>query len=366
MNKDQIVVIGGANIEYIVKSKTDIVRGSKNFVDVEELYGGGGLNYALRLINAGYLVYPALYIGADSIGYNIQDYLLSHCKPDSLTYKYIDTESFFVDGLNTIRSIIIVEGSNRTILAQDQNEKNLFLSFLKSKISNLDDSFSSVVIGHIHNDNMQINSDINELSTTCVIDYFSNRNKFIYCNLGSTQLEYGFSFWREKLKLIDMLQLNIEEVRSFFAVDGKVPSLLEIIDSLVSLGISGIITLDKFGAIGFMANDHDRVFMARVVELGDEFVDSTGAGDAFCSGMISVLNGKKDFSSDDFKHAMEVARSWAVYACKSYGGANNCPSSGTIDAFHQKINLKNEVLEYSGERMVDIVSLIDTSFSVNL
>lgn len=365
MNKDQIVVIGGANIEYIVKSKTDIVQGSKNFVDIEELYGGSGLNYALRLIKAGYSIYPALYIGADSIGYNIQEYLLSYCDPNSSTYKYIDRDSFFVDGLNTIRSVIIVEGSHRTILAQDQNVQNLFLSFLKSQIANLDGGFSSVIIGHIHNDNMQINSDINELSTTYAIDHFSECKKFIYCNLGSTQLEYGFSFWKEKLKLIDMLQLNIDEVRSFFSVDGQTPPLLEIINSLVDLGLSGIITLDKFGAIGFMSNVKNTVFMARVVELGDEFVDSTGAGDAFCAGMISVLNGKKDFSSDDFKHAMEVARSWAVYACKSYGGANHCPSSGTIDAFHQKINFKNEVLEYSGDRMVDIISLIDTSFTVH-
>jgi sugar/nucleoside kinase (ribokinase family) len=364
MDKNQIIVIGGANIEYIVKSKTDIVQGSKNFVDIEELYGGSGLNYALRLINAGFTIYPLLYIGSDSIGYNIKEYLLTSCKQNSSTYRHITRDDFFVDGLNTIRSVIIVEGPHRTILAQDQNTKNLFLPFLRSQIDLLCDGFSSVIIGHIHNDNMQINSGIDDLTTAYAIDHFNAQNKFIYCNLGSTQLEYGFSFWKDKLKLIDMLQLNIDEVRSFFRVDDKAPSLLEIINSLRELGVSGIITLDKFGAIGFMSDIKNTIFMARVVELGDEFVDSTGAGDAFCAGMISILNGKKNFTVDEFKHAMEVARSWAVYACKSYGGANNCPTSGTIDAYHQKINFKNEVLEYSDDRMVDIISLIDTSFTV--
>lgn len=362
MNKPNIVVIGGANIEYIVKSKTDIVQGSKNFVDIEELFGGGGLNYALRLMGAGVAVCPLLYLGDDNIGHSIQKSLISHCEPNSSTYMHIIRDGFFIDGLNTIRSLIIVEGQHRTILAQDENNENLFLPYLKSQINSASD-ITSVVIGHIHNDRMDINENCLDLSTVFAIDYFSSFEKFIYCNLGSTQLEYGFDFWKEKLKLINVLQLNIDEVRLFFKKEDKTPPLLEIINSLSALGISAIITLDKFGAIGFMKNRADTIFLARSVELGDDFVDSTGAGDAFCAGMVSVLDGKCEFSSDEFKGAMEVARSWAVYACKSYGGANHCPSAGTLDAFHQKTNQGNEVIEYADDRMVDIISLIDSTFS---
>jgi len=362
MTKGNIAVIGGANIEYIVKSKTDIVQGSKNFVDIEELFGGGGLNYALRLMGTGISVCPLLYIGNDSLGENIQKSLLSRCAVDSATFKHISRESFFVEGLNTIRSIIMVEGQHRTILAQDQNSQNLFLPFLKNEIDSAKTA-SSVIIGHIHNDHKSINKNRSELSTLFAIDYFNDSKSFIYCNFGAAQIEYGFSFWKEKLKSIDVLQLNIDEVRDFFKEDTHVSSLSKIIENLCVLGISGIITLDKFGAIGFMKNCKDTIYMARPVELGDAFVDSTGAGDAFCAGMVSVLDGNSNFVSDDFKHAMEVARSWAVYACKSYGGANSCPTAGTIDAFHQKINQGNEVLEYTGDRMVDILSLIDSTFS---
>jgi sugar/nucleoside kinase (ribokinase family) len=366
MKKGTITVIGGANIEYIVKSKTNIVQGSKNFVDIEELYGGGGLNFALRLIGAGFSVYPLLYLGDDNIGYNIQEFIKSCCKVDSSTYNHVKNDDFFIKGLHTIRSMIIVEGIHRTILAQDGNSKNLFLPFLKNKVDKASDA-SSVIIGHIHNDHMDINQGKKDLSTSFVIDSFSGKGKFIYCNFGSTQLSYGFSFWKDSLKSIDILQLNIHEVRSFFTnKEDKTPTLLEIIEELSQLKISGIITLDKFGALGFMKNRAKTIFMARPVELGDEFVDSTGAGDAFCAGMVSVLDGKKEFKKSDFKEAMEVARSWAVYACKSYGGANNCPSHDTLDAYHQKINLSNEVIEYCDDRMVDILSLIDSTFKDEL
>jgi sugar/nucleoside kinase (ribokinase family) len=363
MKNKKIAVIGGANIEYIVKSKEDIIKGSKNYVDIEELYGGGGLNFALRLMSAGFFVYPLLYIGHDNIGHNIQMFISAHSTLDDEMRKFITRDEFFVDGLHTIRSVIVVEGLYRTILAQDGNKKNLFLPFLKSQVSRVDD-VSSVIIGHLHNDHADINRDISELSTSYSIEYFNSLGKFIYCNFGSTQISYGFYFWKNYLKQIDILQLNIDEARLFFTHDSKVPTLYEIISLLGKYGNSGIITLDKFGAIGFMKDRVNTVFMARPVDLGDEFVDSTGAGDAFCAGMVSVLNGNREFSQKEFKSAMEIARSWAVYACKSYGGANNCPTKGTIDAFHQKINFKNEVVEYSGDRMIDILSLIDSTFKL--
>lgn len=364
MNKGNIAVIGGANIEYIIKSSSDIVQGSKNFVEIEELYGGSGLNYALRLLGAGKSVSPLLYIGDDSIGRAVQTSLLEYFDSEHADHKYIDSDTFFVDGLNTIRSMIIVEGHHRTILAQDQNDENLFLPFLKREIPKRS-HISSVVIGHIHNDRADINQCSDDLSTVFAIEYFRTNDRVIYCNFGSTQIAYGFDYWKSYLRSIDILQLNIHEVKAFFTKEGKTPALLEIIASLSALGISGIITLDKFGAIGFMKGQKSSIFMARPVDLGDDFVDSTGAGDAFCAGMISVLDGNRDFDEASFKEAMEVARSWAVYACKSFGGANHCPSADTVNDFHKKINQGNEVLQYRDDRMVDIISLIDSTFELH-
>jgi len=363
MNKENIAVIGGANIEYIVKSKSDIIQGSKNLVDIEELYGGSGLNYALRLLAFGASVYPLVYVGNDSCGRNIQKTLLKYCDSLSLTHKFISSGNFFIKELTTIRSIIVTHGQHRTILTEDKNSQNFFFPFLKSQISQLE-NISTIVIGHIHNDKAELNKDSSNLSTLFAIKYFSDDKRVIYCNFGSAQIDYGYEFWKGHLKFIDFLQLNIYEAKQFFTYDDKSPSLLFIIESLINLNISGVITLDKFGSIGFMKGKKQTIFMARPIELGDEFVDSTGAGDAYCAGMVSSLNGKNDFDEDDFSKAMEVARAWAVYACKSYGGANNCPSFDVMDKFHIKVSSNNEVLQYHDDRMIDIITLIDSTFAV--
>jgi sugar/nucleoside kinase (ribokinase family) len=358
MKKGSIAVIGGANIEYIIKSQSSIVQGSKNFVDIEELYGGSGLNYSLRLMSAGESVYPILYLGDDNIGHNIQQFILKYCDIVDLCEAFINDRSFFVKNIKTIRSMIIVEGDHRTILAQDQNIENLFFNFVKNQVKKLPD-VSSVIIGHIHNDKKDFNEDRSTLSTLYAIEYFSYLKKFIYCNFGATQIEYGFEFWKDSLRSIDFIQMNIHEAKKLFKHDGKNHSLLEIVISFLELDISGVITLDKFGAIGFIKSEKNKIYMARPIELGESFVDSTGAGDAFCSGMVSSLNGNKDFNIDDFKDAMDFARSSSIYACKFYGGANHCPTKEILDTFHSSVKHGNEVLEYCDDRVRDILSLID-------
>jgi sugar/nucleoside kinase (ribokinase family) len=358
MKNRYIAVIGGANIEYIVKSDQDIIQGSKNYVDIEELYGGSGLNYSLRLMAMGELVFPILYIGNDNIGHNVQQHIIKYCKSGSLPDAFVRDSSFFINNIETLKSIIMVEGEHRTILAQDHNEKNLFFNYLKKQVKQLPD-VQSVVIGHIHNDRELINSDSSTLSSLYAINYFRDLNKFIYCNFGASQINYGFKFWKDSLKNINILQLNMYEAKKLFNVDGHTYALIEIINLLSDLGILGIITLDKFGAVGFTKRDRNKIFMARPVDLGDSFVDSTGAGDAFCASMVSSLNGNQLFSEQEFKDAMAFARSSAMYACKFYGGANHCPTREKIDNYHKKINKENEVLEYSGDSMFDILSLID-------
>jgi len=126
------------------------------------------------------------------------------------------------------------------------------------------------------------------------------------------------------------------------------------------LDINMIITLDKFGALGIMKEEKETLFMARPINNIEGFVDSTGAGDAFCAGMTSKLKGNKTFSRLDFKEAMERGRSWATYACKSYGGANHCPDKIAIDTFHHDKTKENEVVLYHGRAMRDVIALVDS------
>ncbi len=366
MKTGNIVVIGGANLEYIITGDTEIIPGAKNSVTMEELYGGSGLNYTLRLLATGEAVYPVLFVGHDYAGYRIQSAVTAALGVDNSKIRtFIEESTFLISGVDTPKSTIIVEGSRRTILSHDKNEKNLFRTFVCDRLKQTE-SVTAVIIGHIHNDKPTIAKSEEDLSTLFAIRYFRDKNVLIYANFGASQLSHGFSFWKPYLPLIDILQLNIYEIKTFFHETKETyPTLQSIVEKLQQLQISAIITLDKFGAIGILKNHYDTLFLARPVELGDKFVDSTGAGDAFCAGMVSALNGKKQFSATDFKEAMEFSRSWAVYACMSYGGANRCPNAETIETFHREIVRGNEVLRYEGERIKDIYALIDVTMELH-
>ncbi len=365
MKENNIVVIGGANLEYIITSEYEIIRGSKNSVNIEEYYGGSGVNYTLRLLHTGEPVYPVLFLGDDHAGHQIQAEIATALTAENPKIRYfIEERGFFIPGVDTPKSTIIVEGAYRTILTHDKNRKNTFRSFVAERLKKVDD-VSAVIIGHIHNDKPAISQTPENLSTIFAIKYFQHKEVLIYANFGASQLAHGFDFWKAHLPFVDILQLNVYEMKNFFQKENEYPTLEKIVKTLQDLEISAIITLDKFGAIGILKDAKDSVFLARPVDLGDKFADSTGAGDAFCAGMVAALNGKKTFTAYDFKHAMEVARSWAVCACMSYGGANHCPSAEAIETFHENIVKDNEVLQYQGERIKDIFALIDVTMELH-
>ncbi len=356
-----IVVIGGANIEYILKCDHPIERGSKNFVDVEEHYGGSGVNYTLRLLSAGYAVYPLLFLGNDSIGHRIRSLLLDRLSSHMARHRrFIESDAFFVPGLTTPRSTIIVEGYHRTILSQDLNDRNLFRPFIENRLERTLDA-DSVIIGHIHNDRPIGACDPSSLSTSYAISYFRERNALIYLNMGATQLGYGFEFWKPYLEQLDFIQQNYLEFRRLFGSDDYVPTLSQIIRQLSMLKINAIITLDKFGALAILKNEPEKLFVLRPIDLGERFVDSTGAGDAFCAGMVASLEGDRHFTQKRFVQALKYARSWAVFACLSYGGANRCPSGEEITAFDRDLHTDNSVAVYEGEQKEDLLALLDAT-----
>ena len=356
MINKHILLIGGANIEYIHKSKNDIRQGSKNFVEIEELFGGSGVNYALRLLTYGEVVFPILFMGDDSTGRQIHDALLPFAQNANRTF--FDEDTFFVPTLTTPRSTIIVEGIHRTILSEDPNKENIFQAFVAKRIEEAGE-VGALIIGHIHNDRQDINPNGQNLSTLYALEHFKHKKTLIYANFGASQLDYGFGFWKPHLSKVDILQLNIHELRNFLG-NGTPCDLACLIKKIQDLSLTMIITLDKFGALGLMKDVKNTLFMARPFNDIEGFVDSTGAGDAFCAGMISKLKGKKHFAPEAFKEAMERGRSWATYACMSYGGANNCPSPTQVVAFHQEKTVGNEVVLYHDKAMQDVIALVDS------
>ncbi len=62
--KKRIVTVGSGTVEYVLKySGEKIELGSKHATELTLLYGGSGVNYAMRLLTAGDDALPILAIG---------------------------------------------------------------------------------------------------------------------------------------------------------------------------------------------------------------------------------------------------------------------------------------------------------------
>lgn len=339
---EPILVVGTGNVEYVLKLDNELQLGRKCMVTYRELFGGSGLNYTLRLINVGLPVFPILSIGKDLIAKRIRNEILASAKKAGLSEQilaFIDSDSFFSNMINTQRATIIIEKDRRTILAETIDGIEYFRDHLNNCLGYFNSQFAvgtkTIIIGHIHSDNPNLNR-LNPGECTKYIIRSFHENSLIFANFGDSQIRLGVDFWEEYLRKIGVFQLDLVEMKSFFARKNAKMSLVKIIDWLKDKEITAVITLDKFGAIGTYKDGRQGVILARPHQVKG-FVDPTGAGDAFGAGLISRLHGKRDFSFEDLYDAILEARLWAAYACTNLGGAAHCPGKESLREFYEKV-----------------------------
>ncbi len=192
--KKYVLVVGGANIEYLYKQKTKMkLRVKQGYDEKTTEYGGSGLNYTLRLLNTGVDVFPILPIGNDNNGKRIVEKLKQTKERANIIdgFNYEEND-FLYEGIDTVESLIVSDTSSRTIWSNDNSyvSSNTFstlmdrgLTLLFSQINHMP---SVVMIGHIHSDKEQENNQ--DLSTRKLIETYHN-NSLIYLNFGRSQLE---------------------------------------------------------------------------------------------------------------------------------------------------------------------------------
>jgi len=358
-----VLVVGGANIEYIYKRNEVSYFLEKQSYDEKKIeYGGSGLNYTLRLTATKVNVIPIIPIGNDSEGKDIVKKLEE--EREKVELGDINFSYLLNDKLKTIDSLILSDKKGRTIWSKENFKLTytLFNALIKTQInSNMNPKF--LMIGHIHSDTNQNKESLNikTLSTYQLIEKFNNTNTMIYVNLGRTQLEYGYEFWKDSLSKVDILQLNIDEIKFFLNASKEPPiTLSEVIKILSTLNINIIITLDKLGAICITNGGEN--FYAPEIKIDSKYKDKTGAGDAFASGMVFyLLSSSKNKVFRDMRNAIEIARIWATYACTSLGGASKCPSLKELEEFESE--LRNEGKIDNIENLTPlIINLIDKAY----
>ncbi|MCD6296609.1 MAG: TIR domain-containing protein [Deltaproteobacteria bacterium] len=373
-----ILSIGASNGEYVLKLSSELKLDQKHIVESHSLFGGSGVNYALRLINVDVPVIPILSIGADDLGRDIRRELyeaaVSTTHTSNVVLDFIRSERFFVPEARTQRSTIIVSGLMRTIFTEKAERTGDFLTHLKSRVNDLGmeflDTIKVVLIGHIHADRKNADRSQPGECTKYIIQKFVGKS-FIYANFGNSQIELGYKFWEEYLSSLTVLQLNLNEMRALFRKDGQDKSLIDIVDWLNNKKITTVITLDKLGAVCTYGDGREGLILALPFKLR-KVVDTTGAGDAFGAAIMAHLyrkaigrNGKgSGFSFGELLEAVKEARFWAAYACGYFGGSANCPTKTQLTKFMKNMEGEVplvEVTDKHGARTV--LYLLDRAYS---
>ena len=343
-----IISIGGANSEYTIKLSETFKRGQKHQAELSKtLFGGSGLNISLRLLNMGFPVLPVLTVGNDIEGHNIQKSILKAIRDNkhNITIKkFIQKNGFFVPGAVTPRSTIIVDLEDRHIIKEDEKGIEKFTNYIEEKLDYIEQEYkekiSAITIGHIRSDSQKFIKDSPGHSTKYIINKFS-KHFHIFANLGSSQISEGFEYWKDDISKIDILQLHIDEMKTFFSSGKKPPTLSEIVERLIKLNLTAIVTLDEFGAIATCKDAGDHIIIAYPFEM-DNIIDPTGAGDAFGAGIISHLSKFKKISFSNLYNAINEARFWAAYACQHLGGSSQCPNKAQLETFKNNLNKNND------------------------
>ena len=333
-----IITVGSGNVEYILQHDGEVELGKKHVINSHELIGGSCVNYSLRLLNVGTHVFPVPLVGKDPNGQKIRDEVLAAAigKGHSTAEKeFIKSDDFFIPGVRTPKSTVLVHQERRTIFSETFLGGQATENHLQKRFNLLNQILlghpGSVMIGHITLDS---NTHRPGLITRMAIDSF--HDKFLlFANFGNSQLQHGIGFWQKDLRQIDLLQLNVEEIKKMFRQGDQFKSLYEILTWLQYHSITAVITLSKLGAIGTYKSGKDGIVLAWPLDIGD-FVDPTGAGDAFAAGMVASLQGKKEFTFQNFLSAIAQGRLWASYACTTIGACNSCPDKNTLDDYYQK------------------------------
>jgi sugar/nucleoside kinase (ribokinase family) len=329
-----VITIGSGNIEHVLDIHGELNLGRKHIAMNHSFLGGSCINYTLRLLETGESVYPIPLVGNDPSGKSIRDTLIRCMKKTSgndRCLRFTESDDFFIPTLKTPETTIIVHQEQRTIFSERLTQTRDALVHIENRLQHLNDLVpepGSLMIGHINTD---CHRDYPGAVTLKTIDTFGS-NHLMFANFGKGQTVHGVDFWKDALNRIDILQLNLDEIRKFFLNSGMNFSLNTIVDWLKRHSVTAVITLNRFGAIGTYGDGRNGTILSWPIEV-DRIVDPTGAGDAFAAGMISSLAGRKNFSFDDFINAIDTGRYWAAYSCKSLGACAVCPDKPTIGRF---------------------------------
>ena len=324
------------------------------------------MDTALRLMNSSLPVLPILSIGNDERGRRIQDsfkYVSAHMETPSQTRSFIDSDDFFIPNYETPVSTIIVNKNERTIISEKRPFLSNFPKIVKDRISEILNKYEiqieAIYLGHVYGDNIE--GEARGEISKWVIDTFSE-NYPIFTNFGKSQYGLGADFWEEELSKVKVFQLNLSEMKKFCYPVTNTNDLFDILKFFQTRNVTAIITLGTFGAVGTLAG-YDNVTIAYPFQI-DDFVDSTGAGNAFMAGLIYMYSRHKEFTPGTFSDAIREARMWSAFACTTLGGSVKLEHRDGYDRFKDQIIERTpDLITQPIDSQKNILDILDRAYS---
>lgn len=283
MHTPTTVSIGGATFDLFLGMNADALHacnnktlfafelGHKIRIDhVHGTFGGGAHNTAVGLRRLGCVASFSGVIGADHWG---------KLMLDNMKQEGVDTSSVAVveHEQSSFSVILLSEHGERTILSHKGMDRHLHdITFDREKMARS----TAIYLNHIHEDSCEIQDDI-------VAALARTPQAHLTWNPGGCQIEEGLHGKNNRLLLphTDLLLLNKEEALAFTNTTDVLAAL-----RMLKASGTGIVAISD-GPNGSLATDGDTVWHCPAISC--DVVDSTGAGDAFGTGMTwAILTGR--------------------------------------------------------------------------
>ena len=248
----RILIVGGTNVDIYGRVTKELIMRDSNIGEIDLLFGGVGKNIAENLARLNLDVTFLTVLGEDNFANDIENYLKSLKikliikRSKLLTPKYLaifDEKNDFTVGVNDMKALREIDSS-----------------FLK------DIDFNSY-------DLLVIDANLSEDAISYLV---SNVKIPIYAESISAQKVIKF---KPYLKGFKALKCNLIEAK---ALVGKDLPIINLCENLSNEGLKELYLTDGGKGSYYYSNDILRFFPS----VSEEIVNTSGAGDAFFSGVI--------------------------------------------------------------------------------
>ena len=273
---EDIILIGGSNIDYIATSDKKLAKGVSNIGQLSVSYGGVIRNTVENLARLGNKCTLLTAIGNDNNGAKMRENLISL----GITV-YTPVTNY------PSSAYVAINDSNHDLyvgICDNRILNDLNIKFIKS--------YDKLIKEHEY---IIIDSNLDEETIDYIFETY--KDKKIICEAISPE---KVKKYRKHLSEIYLLKCNMFEAQSLIDIQLVEKALVK---SLLARGIKNVVVSNKSNDIYFGSNLRD-IGIVKVEEI-KEFKNTTGCGDALFSGVIDhVLQGKSLKKAIEFGNMM--------------------------------------------------------------